>query len=117
MNLFRLVHFESWSRGRLSRHPLGGLNHIRWKGITLNLKELDNILKAEKVKPNWYSIDGKVVPDRMIIQQIDGNWNVFYYGDRGEVTDETIYDNESAACEHLLKILRTQMIKQFGSPA
>jgi hypothetical protein len=71
----------------------------------MDIQELMKLLKKENVAENWHSLDGTLIPDRMIIRQLDNKWEVFYLGDRGYVTKEKQFENESEACKYLYQTL------------
>lgn len=64
----------------------------------LKLKEkLDEIL----TNPNFYSLDGKVIPDRLILIPSGTDWIVFYLDERGGRHEEHRFTSESDACEYI----------------
>jgi hypothetical protein len=74
----------------------------------MDIRELEELLRQGKVRPDWYSLDGKLIPDRMIIRQQEDGWHVFYFGDRGEMTNESIFGSETEACKYLYNVLLDQ---------
>ena len=59
------------------------------------------ILKEELDKLNvpafYYSLNGELLPDRIILSTED-NWNVFYLDERGNRHQEKIFNSEKEAC-------------------
>jgi hypothetical protein len=78
----------------------------------MNIRELSIALKEAKVKPSWYSLDGKLIPDRMIIRKRKYNWEVFYFGDRGGVMEKKTFDSETDACEYFYAHFMKQRVSK-----
>jgi hypothetical protein len=77
----------------------------------MNKKELRKLLIAENIRVDWYSLDGELIPDRTVLGQSGNGWRVFYFGDRGEISEDKYFKSETEACEYLYKLLVEQRIK------
>ena len=72
----------------------------------MNIAELKEKLKAERVSPALYNLDMKGRDDeRLNIVFEDGKW-VVYYLERGMRTTEEKYDTEDEACRCILRKFR-----------
>lgn len=67
--------------------------------------ELRNTLDQEGIRPDAYSLEGGLYEDRLCIDEVYGQWLV-YYVERGKRWDERTFSTEDEACRHLLELLR-----------
>jgi hypothetical protein len=68
----------------------------------LDINELLDELKKEKIPPEWYLIGRKGIADcTTCLDVIDGKWAVYFY-ERGNRENLTFHESISEACEELL---------------
>ncbi len=64
----------------------------------VKLKEkLDNLAVNEK----FYSLNGNLLPDRVILYNSYDQWLVFYFDERGNKNEERIFNSENEACQYI----------------
>jgi hypothetical protein len=63
--------------------------------------ELKYQLDLLKVNPNFYSLDGELLPDRMVIYNSYKEWQVFYFDERGNRNSIKTFNSEDKACKCL----------------
>ena len=75
----------------------------------MNISNL--LLNIEKlgVPKSYYSINGSLSSDTYILNQVYDKWEYFYFDEKGNKNDYQMFDNESDACECLLKVLEEEM--------
>lgn len=71
----------------------------------MNKAELKRALTKAGVKPQFYSLEGRLREDAFILQETGERWCVFYH-ERGERSMERIFDSEEKACLYLYGMLR-----------
>ena len=49
----------------------------------MHRKELIKILEQERIPSCWYSLYGELLPDRIVLYENYGKWEVFYFDERG----------------------------------
>lgn len=69
--------------------------------------ELSEKLKNAEVKPQYYSLYGKLVNDAFIMEKIGETWNVYYF-ERGSKDMEQNFKSENEACEYIYNILKDE---------
>lgn len=69
------------------------------------VKKLDEI----GVPKRYYSINGDLLADTYILNQIYGKWEYFYFDEKGNKNDYKTFGNENDACLHLFGILENEM--------
>jgi hypothetical protein len=70
---------------------------------TINLKEkLDNLA----VNENLYSLNGNLLPDRVILYNSYDKWLVFYFDERGNRDEEQNFNSENEACQYIYNYFR-----------
>ena len=74
----------------------------------MNKLELACLLQKEGVNSSFYSLNGELVPDRMVLFQSYEKWYVFYYDERGNRRNESMFDSESDACKYLYEYFKKQ---------
>ena len=71
----------------------------------MNRIELREVLTAEGIRSDAYSLEGGLYEDRLCIDEQYGAW-VVYYVERGKRWNERRFDTEDEACRYLLELLR-----------
>jgi hypothetical protein len=70
----------------------------------MNLMDLKHRLVSMGVRPDAYSLDGGLPSEAYVIAHDYDGWCV-YYSERGTKSSLIRFDNESAACHHLLYLI------------
>ncbi len=74
----------------------------------MNKESLRSALVMAKVDPRDYSLDGGLPNDAFCLDTWpEGRWTV-YYSERGSRFEVRVFDDESAACRHLLHLLQDE---------
>jgi hypothetical protein len=71
----------------------------------MNRQELEQILRADGIRRDAYSLDGGLPPERFCLTSEGGGW-VVYYSERGIRSGLMQFGTEAAACQYLLNELR-----------
>ncbi len=71
----------------------------------MDKKQLKLTLEDMRIPTQFYSLDGELLPDRVVMDCIYGKWIVFYFDERGNREREKEFLTEEQACEHVLKTL------------
>jgi len=79
----------------------------------MNRDELKHQLYELKVRSTEYSLDGELLPDRMVLYNSYNDWIVFYLDERGNRNDEKKIDSESEACNYIYKEFKSIMRMRF----
>ena len=75
-------------------------------------KEQLKIALAELIiNPNYYSLDGDLIPDRMVICKSYNDWQVFYFDEKGNRRNEQVFHSESEAYQYLYDSFKNQYKK------
>lgn len=69
------------------------------------LKELDEL----GVPKRYYSIDGKLLSDSYVLNEVYGKWEYFYFDERGNKNNCKIFDDENEACLFFLNVLKNEI--------
>lgn len=75
----------------------------------MNVKQLEKILNNLGIPKNYYSINGHLVADTYILNQVYSKWEYFYYDEKGNQEGYKSFDDENEACEYLLEKLKNEM--------
>lgn len=67
----------------------------------MSITELRVKLNELGVYPGFYSLDGTLLPDRIVLYRNYSKWEVFYFTERGARDNEMIFFSESDACEYI----------------
>lgn len=74
----------------------------------MNRKELKQKLDELKVYPGFYSLDGELLPDRIVLYYNYAKWEVFYFDERGNRDKENLFFSESDACNYIYEYFKKQ---------
>jgi hypothetical protein len=74
----------------------------------MNSVDLKKKLDALNVYPGFYSLDGQLLPDRIVLYHNYTKWEVFYFDERGNRDKEKIFFSESDACEYIYEYFKKQ---------
>lgn len=75
----------------------------------MDRNELKKKLDELKVRSTQYSLDGELLPDRIVLYQSYDDWNVFYFDERGNRDSEKTFNSESDACFYIYKEFKELM--------
>jgi hypothetical protein len=79
----------------------------------MNKEELKIKLDAIGIPVTAYSLDGTLKPMSIILYFEDSEWITFDYDERGRIKNETHFDTEDEACQHILdELIREKAFKQ-----
>ena len=73
--------------------------------VSCLIQKLDEI----GVPKRSYTINGDLLPDTCVLNQVYGKWEYFYYDEKGNQNDYRTFENESDACIYMLGILENEM--------
>ena len=65
----------------------------------MNINQLKTKLDLLGIKPSQYSLNGDLIPDRLILFQNYYIWEVFYLDERGRREYEKKFSSEDEACD------------------
>jgi len=65
----------------------------------MTLSELGTNLAKCGLPKDAYSLTGGLPNETYCIEEVDGNWHV-YYSERGTRTGNRVFDNEQEACDY-----------------
>ncbi len=74
----------------------------------MNKNDLKIHLDKLKVNRGYYSLNGDILPDRLVLYQNYNMWEVFYFDERGNRKDERVFMTESDACKYILEHFKKQ---------
>lgn len=75
----------------------------------MNIRQLEKELDNLGIPKNYYSINGQLVADTYILNQVYSKWEYFYYDEKGNQEGYKNFDNENEACEYLLEKLKNEI--------
>jgi hypothetical protein len=70
----------------------------------MNKIELKGKLDKLNVNKRSYSLNGEVLPDRIILKMIEEKCTVFYFDERGNKKNEKLFNSENEACFYILEL-------------
>lgn len=74
----------------------------------MNKLELKQRLDKLEVNPDFYSLEGDLLPDRIVLYQNYHRWEVFYFDEKGNRDNEKVFSSEKEACEYLYDYFKEQ---------
>jgi len=69
----------------------------------MDKKELKIQLDKLNVFSGYYSLEGELLPDRIVLNHNYNKWEVFYFDERGNRDNEMVFTSERDACNYILK--------------
>jgi hypothetical protein len=63
--------------------------------------ELSRKLDELNISKDFYSLEGNLLPDRMVLVQADFRWLVLYFDKEKSVHNLKSFDSENEACSYL----------------
>ncbi|MCT4646088.1 MAG: hypothetical protein N4A74_13965 [Carboxylicivirga sp.] len=70
----------------------------------MNKKDLKNELDLLKVNQDFYSLNGDLIPDTIVLHKNYGLWEVFYFDERGSVNNKKSFESEEDACLYIYNL-------------
>ncbi len=67
----------------------------------MNKQKLEEKLDNLAVNKNFYSLNGNLLPDRVILYNSYDKWLVFYFDERGNRNEEQIFNSKNEACQYI----------------
>ena len=74
----------------------------------MNREELKNHLDALEIYPEFYSLEGNILPDRIVLYYNYTKWEVFYFDERGNRDNEKVFFSENDACNYIYEYFERQ---------
>lgn len=74
----------------------------------MNIIELKKIFEDENVPRELYSLKGGLPNESYCIEQVNGQWEV-YYSERGSKSSLKFFDTEEKACLYLYKSVKRML--------
>ncbi len=71
----------------------------------MNKVLLKEYLEKLKFDPRTYSLEGGLPTEKYVLEERYGEWCV-YYSEKSIRSNERRFDNEEAACDYLLAVLK-----------
>lgn len=78
----------------------------------MNRKDLKQKLDELNIYEGFYSLDGTLLPDRMVLYQSYNDWVVFYFDERGNRERTITFSSEQEACQYLYEYFKRQKENQ-----
>ena len=79
----------------------------------MNIKQLKIKLEEKEIHSGFYSLDGTLLPDRIVLYSNYSKWEVFYFDERGGRHDEKTFFSENDACLYIYKTLTGEDIEDL----
>lgn len=74
----------------------------------MNRKELKHKLDKLDIYPEFYSLEGNILPDRIVLYHNYNKWEVFYFDERGNRDNENVFFSETDACNYIYEYFKRQ---------
>ena len=75
----------------------------------MNKTQLEAELNKLKAPPNYYSINGSLISDTYMLNEIYGKWEYFYFDEKGSRQNYRIFENEDEACDYFLEKVKKEL--------
>ena len=72
----------------------------------MNREELKNKLDELGVYAGFYSLEGELLPDRIVLYHNYAKFEVSYFDERGNRDNERVFFSESDACNYIYDYFR-----------
>jgi hypothetical protein len=70
--------------------------------------ELKKRLDDLEINPDYYSLEGELLPDRIVLYQNYNLWEVFYFDERGYRDNNKVFHSEGEACDYIYNYFKKQ---------
>jgi len=74
----------------------------------MDKRELKQQLDNLDVYSGYYSLEGELLPDRIVLYHNYSKWEVFYFDERGNRDNEKKFSSEGDACDYIYKHFKDQ---------
>jgi len=74
----------------------------------MDIVELKNKLDDLNVYSGFYSLDGSLLPDSIVLYHNYTKWEVFYFDERGNRDNEKTFFSENDACSYIYEYFKKQ---------
>lgn len=74
----------------------------------MNKEILRHKLDELNISPGFYSLEGELLPDRVVLYHNYSKWEVFYFDERGNRDIEKVFFSESDACNYIFEYFKKQ---------
>jgi len=83
----------------------------------MNKLELKNKLDELGINSEFYSLDGQLNPDSIVLYNSYNKWEVFYFDERGNRDNEKIFFSEQCACDYIYNLFYNSKLidDKYGS--
>ncbi len=68
--------------------------------------KLEHRLQQLGVNPAFYSLDGTLCPDSVVLYNSYDTWNVFYLSERGNREKSRTFRSEEDACDYIYNLFK-----------
>ena len=75
----------------------------------MNIVQLKQELVNLGISKNIYSINGHLVGNTYVLNQVYSKWEYFYFDEKGNQEGYKCFDNENDACEYFLEKLKNEV--------
>jgi len=72
----------------------------------MNRYELKDELDRLGVHAGFYSLEGNLLPDRIVLYHNYSKWEVFYFDERGNRDNEKVFFSENDACNYIYEYFK-----------
>ena len=81
----------------------------------MNKSELKYRLNELEVDPIFYSLEGELQPDRVVLYRNYHRWEVFYFDEKGNRDNEKVFSSEKEACDYIYNYFKKQkeIVKKY----
>lgn len=70
----------------------------------MNKKDLNKELDLLKVNQDFYSLNGDLTPDTIVLYENYDFWEVFYFDERGNINNKKVFKSEKEACLYIYNL-------------
>lgn len=81
----------------------------------MNRSDLKTAAQREGIRPESYSLEGGMPPERYVLALEEGGWSV-YYSERGRRRGLNSFDTEDEACDYLFHLLIKDPTTRYRTP-
>ena len=74
----------------------------------MDVNVLRKRLKDEGIPQRWYLINEGIRSDTNILEKYSGQWQYYYYDEKGNTRDLRHFTSEAEACQYLYDILKEE---------
>lgn len=71
--------------------------------IEIEKNKWKDLIKTLPISESYYSLNGELKSDSLILDRFQNKWKVYYFSERGSIHDERIFETEDDACYYIYK--------------